>query len=104
METFSALMALCVRYSPVPDEFPAQRPMTRSSDVFFDLLWINGWVNNREAGELRRYRAHYDVTVMSASEMNLRWQSVTNANHEAHYLIGGCIYNHLDPFRQLSPS
>ena len=27
-------------------------------------VWINGWVNNREAGNLRRYRAHYDVTVM----------------------------------------
>ena len=28
---------------------------------------INGWVNNREAGDLRRYRAHYDVIVMIAS-------------------------------------
>ena len=28
-------------------------------------LWINGWVNNREAGDLRRYRAHSDVTVMN---------------------------------------
>ena len=28
-------------------------------------VWINGWVNNREAGDLRRYRAHYDVTVMT---------------------------------------
>ena len=27
---------------------------------------INGWVNNREAGDLRRYRAHYDVTVMES--------------------------------------
>ena len=26
---------------------------------------INGWVNNREAGDLRRYRAHYDVIVMT---------------------------------------
>ena len=26
--------------------------------------WINLWVNNREAGDLRRYRAHYDVIVM----------------------------------------
>ena len=26
--------------------------------------WINGWVNNREAGDLRRHRAHYDVTVI----------------------------------------
>ena len=28
-------------------------------------VWINGWVNNREAGDLRRYRAHYDVIVMT---------------------------------------
>ena len=27
-------------------------------------VWINGWVNNREARDLRRYRAHCDVTVM----------------------------------------
>ena len=27
-------------------------------------LWINGWLNNREAGDLRRQHAHYDVTVM----------------------------------------
>ena len=29
-------------------------------------VWINGWVNNRKAGDLRRYGAHYDVTVMAA--------------------------------------
>ena len=27
-------------------------------------VWINGWVNNRKAGDLRRYRAHFDVIVM----------------------------------------
>ena len=27
-------------------------------------VWINGWVNNREAGDLRRHRGHYDVNVM----------------------------------------
>ena len=37
METFSALMAICVGNSPVTGEFPAQRPVTRSFDVFFDL-------------------------------------------------------------------
>ena len=26
--------------------------------------WINGWVNNRESGDLRRHRALYDVIVM----------------------------------------
>ena len=25
---------------------------------------INGWINNREAGDLKRHRAHYDVSVM----------------------------------------
>ena len=119
METFSALLAICAGNSPVSGEFPAQRPVTRSFDIFFDLrldkrlseqsfhdgvikwkhfprywpfvrgihqspvnsphkgqwrgalifslicVWINGWVNNREAGDLRRFRAHYDVSVMS---------------------------------------
>ena len=37
METFSALLAICVGNSPVPGEFPAQRPVTRSFDVLFDL-------------------------------------------------------------------
>ena len=34
--------------------------------LMFSLIrvWINGWVHNREAGDLRRYLAHYDVTVM----------------------------------------
>ena len=34
--------------------------------LMFSLIcaWINGWANNREAGDLRRHRAHCDVTVM----------------------------------------
>ena len=53
-------------------EFASQRPVTRSFDVFFELrlnklffcVWINSWVNDHEAGDLRCYRAHYDVIVM----------------------------------------
>ena len=63
METFSEYLAICAENSPVPCEFPAQRPVTRSFDVFFDLVWIDDWVNTRDAGDLRRYRAHYDVTL-----------------------------------------
>ena len=37
MEPLSALLAICVGNSPVTGEFPAQRPVTRSFDVFFDL-------------------------------------------------------------------
>ena len=33
----SALLAICARNSPVTGEFPAQRPVTRNCDVFFDL-------------------------------------------------------------------
>ena len=61
MESCSWLLAVCAGFSAVPGEFPAQRPVAQSFDVFFDL---NGWVNNREAGDLRRHRAHYDVIVM----------------------------------------
>ena len=37
METFSALLAICAGNSPVPGEFPSQRPVTRTFDVHFDL-------------------------------------------------------------------
>ena len=37
--------------------------------LMFSLIciWINNWVNNHEAGDLRRYHAHYDVIVMYCS-------------------------------------
>ena len=37
METFSALLATCAGNSPISGEFPAQRPVKRSFDIFFDL-------------------------------------------------------------------
>ena len=37
METFSALLIICAENSPGAGEFPTQRPVTRSFDVFFDL-------------------------------------------------------------------
>ena len=37
MEQFSALLAICAGNSPVTGEFPTQRPVTQSFDVFFDL-------------------------------------------------------------------
>ena len=55
-------------------------------------LWLNGWVNNREAGDLRRCRAHYDVNVMapwfnSKFVQHLEWsglkhdQPITTKDH-----------------------
>ena len=47
-----------------PDEFP-HKGQWRGA-LMFSLIcaWINVWVNNREAGDLRRHRGHYDVNVM----------------------------------------
>ena len=67
METFSTLLVLCAGNSPATGEFPTQSPVTRSFDVFYDLCLNNGSVNNREAGDLRRHRAHYDVIVMNVA-------------------------------------
>ena len=58
-----------VRNSPVPGEVATQRPATQSFDIFLICVWINGWVNDGEAGDLRRYRARYDVTVMDPAQM-----------------------------------
>ena len=60
---FRVIDPLCGN-SPVTGEFPSQRPVTWGLDLFFDLRLNNGGVNNREAGDWIRHRAHYDVIVM----------------------------------------
>ena len=59
MESFSALLAFVwgIHRSPVNSLYKDQWRGT--------LMFINGWVNNREACDLRRHRAHYCVIVMS---------------------------------------
>ena len=63
METFSALLAICAGNLPVTGEFPTQRPVTQSLDVFCDLR-LNKRLSKQNIGDLRRHRAHYDVNVM----------------------------------------
>ena len=68
METFSALLVICAGNSPVPGEFPAQRPVTRSFDVFFGLRlnkrlskqpW--GWWFETLSRPLWRHRKDYKI-------------------------------------------
>ena len=70
---------------------PRWIPRTKASDaelwcVFFICVWINGWVNNREVGDLRRYHAHYDVTVMVVTLNN---RTVHNSYQHSHESILG---------------
>ena len=66
-----------IKWKHFPRNWPSVRGIHRSpvnsphkgqwrGALMFSLIcvWINGWVNSREAGDLRRYHAHYDVTVM----------------------------------------
>ena len=64
METISALLALCAGNSPITGDSP-HKGQWRGA-LMFSLIyaWINGWVNNRETGDLRRHRALSDAIVM----------------------------------------
>ena len=64
IKTFSASLALCEGNPPVTDGFPSQRPVTWSLMFSLICIWTNGWENNRDAGDLRRHRAHCDVIAM----------------------------------------
>ena len=70
--------------------------------LMFSLIcvWINGWVNNREAGDLRRHQAHYDVSVMrpDATEAISNRHSVTSSSHDVMMLRS--IHGALRPFKK----
>ena len=47
-----------------PGEFPTQGQWRGALMFSLICVWINGWGDNHEAGDLRRHRGHYDVNVM----------------------------------------
>ena len=63
MKIFSAWLAFC---GEIAGHWWI--PLTKASDAefwwFFLCAWTNGWINNRDAGDLSRHHAHYDVTVV----------------------------------------
>ena len=95
------------RYWPFVREihrFPVNSPHKGQwrGALMFALIcvWINGWVvNNREAGDLRRHRAHYDVIVMvvipclqrlinTAISVPLTIKNVWKLKHKVLYIPG----------------
>ena len=56
------LLAICAGIHRSPVIFPHKG---QRRGALMICAWINGWVSNGEAGDLRRQRAHYYVTVMT---------------------------------------
>ena len=56
----------------------------RRGALVFSLIyaWMNGWINNRETGDLRRHRAYYDVTVMG-----INWVTRNERANHPRFLI-----------------
>ena len=67
------MLAICAGNSPVTGEIPAQRPVMRSFDVFFDLRLNKRSSKNVEAGDLRCHRPHYDIIVMVNTSYRTIW-------------------------------
>ena len=81
MMTF-ALLAICAGNSPVPGEFPAQKPVTQSFDVFFDLR-LNKRLRKQSWGWwFETHRAHYDVIVMIHTVCWLRPKAPSTYSNE----------------------
>ena len=101
METFSALLALCEGNSQVV--FP-HKGQWRGA-LLFPLIcaWTNGWVNNLDAGDLRRHRAQYDVTVMFTIQFSWKFSMLSSKfswadryetyNSHANYAVLTCTGN-----------
>ena len=74
---------------------PVNSPQKASDAELWYFLWsapwINGWVNNREAGDLRRHRAHYDVIVVDCVEIKYIVMYLL-------ILLGGAISHHTQLF------
>ena len=70
METFSASLAFVRGIHRSPVNSPHKSQWCGALMFTLSCTWINDWANNREAGDLRRHRAHDDVIVMI---LQARW-------------------------------
>ena len=91
MEKVSALLSICAGNSPVPGEFPAQRPVTWGFDVFFDLRpdkrlskqsW--GWLFETPSHSLWRHRNEHEIPAMHGKQRP--FSTVFISNHTHHFM------------------
>ena len=87
---------LCGEFTGQNGEFPSQRPVTRSFDVFFDLYLNKQLSKKPEAGDLRRHRAHYDIIVMlTTAPTATGWRITSTHDHRCCCWVFA-IRKHLD--------
>ena len=67
----------------------------------FSLIyaWINDWVNNREAGDLRRQHGHYDVIVMKDHEITTLHNDII---HDVHCNTSAMYQQLIDDYSEVS--
>ena len=81
---------LCVGNSPAPVNSPHKGQWRGALMITLICVWINGCINNREAGDLRRYCAHYGVTVMPRAWI---FNHTCTLTHTLWLMIGCYILN-----------
>ena len=80
METFSALLALCAKNSSVTGEFPSQRPVTRSFEIFFDLRPNERLNKQPKTSDLRRRLYGAIVMAIKYHTLNINKTSISGLN------------------------
>ena len=113
MKTFSALLAICAGNSTVTGEFPAQRPVTRNFDVFFDMR-LNTRLSEQSRGwwfetPSRPLWLHYNGSTMGFKarmptrtynlETGLLWALNSETDETYQFVIAADqLYSPLSPF------
>ena len=93
METFSALLVFCAGNSPVTGEFPAQRPVTRSFGVFFDLH-----LNQQLSKQWRRrwFETQTKVPMSQFDQFVTQWQTVVAFTYFTKIITHSSNYRKVD--------
>ena len=94
---------------PLCGEFTGHRwiPRTKASDAelgyfLWSAPWINGWVNNCGAGDLRRHHVHYDVIVMIQHGLSDIRSGMSNYSHIFHVVCNYLLLTHTRTAAQLN--
>ena len=84
---------------PLCGEFPGHRwiPHTKADDAelwcfLWSAPWINGWLNNREAGDLRRYRVHYVIVIRRWMHQGVAHSTITKTESRSDEVTNPIIY------------